>query len=63
MWFLIVLVTIYVKKEEEKVYHAVMLDTLTTHDFKMEVHEYNNILNALLECFNSWLRSMTFLLT
>ena len=33
----IVLVTVYVKKEEEKAYHAVMLDTLTTHDFKMEV--------------------------
>ena len=33
----IVLVTVYVKKEEEKAYHAVMLDTLTAHDFKMEV--------------------------
>ena len=63
MWFIIVLVTIYVKKEEEKAYHAVMLDTLSTHDFKMEVYGYNNKLYALLECFNSWLRSMTFLLT
>lgn len=33
----IVLVTVYVKKEEEKAYHAVMLDTLTTYNFKMEV--------------------------
>ena len=32
-----VVLTIYVKKEEEKAYHAIMLDTLTAHDFKMEV--------------------------
>ena len=32
-----VVLTVYVKKEEEKAYHAVMLDTLTAHDFKMEV--------------------------
>ena len=29
--------TVYVKKEEEKAYHAVMLNTLTAYDFKMEV--------------------------
>lgn len=40
MWC-VVLLTVYVKKEEEKVYHAVMLDTLTAHDFKMEVHTKN----------------------
>ena len=32
-----VVLTIYVKKEDEKAYNALMLDTLTAHDFKMEV--------------------------
>jgi len=35
--FFAVVLTVYVKKEEEKAYHAVMLDTLTAHDFKIEV--------------------------
>ncbi|XP_065884677.1 grainyhead-like protein 2 homolog isoform X2 [Dysidea avara] len=32
-----VVLTIYVKKEDEKAYNALMLDTLTAHDFKMEL--------------------------
>ena len=30
--------TVYIKNEKEKAYYAVMLDTLTAHDFKMEFH-------------------------
>ena len=60
----IVLVTVYVKKEEEKAYHAVMLDTLTTHDFKMEVCIIPVCSIRVFQCvFNSWPRSMTFLWT
>ena len=29
--------TIYVRKDEEKVYHALHLDSLTVHDFKLQV--------------------------
>ena len=35
------MLTVYVKKEEEKAYHAVMFDTLTAHDFKMEVWAFS----------------------
>ena len=28
---------LYVRKEEEKVYHALHLDSLTVHDFKLQV--------------------------
>ena len=32
-----IVTTIYVRKEEEKVYHALHLDSLTVHDFKLQV--------------------------
>ena len=31
-------ITVYVRKEEEKVYNALLLDSLTVHDFKLQVH-------------------------
>ncbi|XP_065884679.1 grainyhead-like protein 2 homolog isoform X2 [Dysidea avara] len=38
-----VVLTVYVKKKEEKAYHVVMLDTLTAHDFKMELAKIYDI--------------------
>jgi len=29
--------TVYVRKEEEKVYNALLMDSLTVHDFKLQV--------------------------
>ena len=29
--------TVYVRKEEEKVYNAILMDSLTVHDFKLQV--------------------------
>jgi transcription factor CP2-like protein len=30
-------ITVYVRKEEEKVYNALLLDSLTVHDFKLQI--------------------------
>ena len=35
--FISIVTTIYVRKDEEKVYHALHLDSLTVHDFKLQV--------------------------
>ena len=32
-----IVTTVYVRKEEEKVYNALLMDSLTVHDFKLQV--------------------------
>ena len=45
-----VVLKVYVKKEEEKAYHVVMLDALTAYDFKIEVcqHLFEVAINSVL---------------
>jgi len=45
-----VVLTVYIKKEKEKAYHAVMLDTLTAYDFKIEVCQclFEMTINSIL---------------
>ena len=33
----VLVITVYVRKEEAKVYNALLLDALTVHDFKLQV--------------------------
>ena len=50
--FLSPVITVYIRKEEEKVYNALLLDSLTVHDFKLQVlyitHSTVSVLSSVL---------------
>lgn len=51
----LVAVTIYVKKEEEKVYNALMLDSLTVGDMVEAVSCFSSFCHRMLHCVNWFL--------
>lgn len=48
----LIAVTIYVKKEEEKVYNALMLDSLTVGDMVEAVSDFSSSYHRILCCIN-----------
>ena len=46
------MITVYVRKEEAKVYNALLLDALTVHDFKLQVHVYTCTCTSLHMCIH-----------
>ena len=48
----VIAVTIYVKKEEEKVYNALMLDSLTVGDMVEAVSDFSSSYHGILSCIN-----------
>jgi len=53
-----VAVTIYVKKEEEKVYNALMLDSLTVGDMVEAVSNFSSIYHRILNCIIDFLKEI-----
>lgn len=45
--------TVYVRKEEEKVYNAILMDSLTVHDFKLQVI-YRLLVSFSYNSISSW---------
>ena len=56
--YFFVAVTIYVKKEEEKVYNALMLDSLTVGDMVEAVSYLSSIYHKILHCIIDFLKEI-----
>ena len=53
-------ITVYVRKEEEKVYNALILDSLTVHDFKLQVGAHKALTVNNNNCYMLYCRRIIF---